>query len=249
MSSAPAPRPQRDAVEASLRRFEDMWKGGTVPPLVDYLPPLSANCRWQDDRGSREQIIELIGIDLEYRWRSPTEGNHAVIPAHPRLEDYAAAFPQLGSVTDWPAELIMAEYDARRLASDRIDPEEFTSRFPVQCQRLGSALNRRDAELFPPPSDAEAEAAPAAPVQAPVTLLESLQSLELLSLEQLTTIRTEISSGKCASGEALLNSLQQRGWLTAFQAEQLAQGRGAQLIQLSSSRAPICSSPCWPRGE
>ncbi len=56
-----------DAFESHILRFEEDWQRNGPVEIADYLdqPPALTS----QDR--RHLLIELIGIDLEFRWRKP----------------------------------------------------------------------------------------------------------------------------------------------------------------------------------
>src|SRR5271167_1683932 len=79
-------------LEQAVEAFEEAWQqtapAGAAPILEHFLPAPPA-----DDR---ELLLELIAVDLQYRWRQPPAAD-AQGP-RPRLEAYLARYPQLGSV-------------------------------------------------------------------------------------------------------------------------------------------------------
>ena len=65
-------------------------------------------------------LVQLVGIDLEWRWKTagvPAQQEIAAresLPLRPRLADYVARYPLLGPVEQLPCDLIVNEYYARR---------------------------------------------------------------------------------------------------------------------------------------
>ena len=114
----------RDDQEAWLRRFEDEWKAGSTPALDAFLPTLSP--RWQNDPALRDLVVELIAIDLEYRFR---RGDEAC------LEDYCGRH-SLGAMEALPLELPVAEYEARCLAGKPPEIESFLAQLPGRADSL-----------------------------------------------------------------------------------------------------------------
>jgi len=54
-------------VDDLLDRFDDTWHRQPIPDIAEYILPA-------ENAQNRELLIELIKIDLEYRWRArPTE--------------------------------------------------------------------------------------------------------------------------------------------------------------------------------
>jgi tetratricopeptide (TPR) repeat protein/tRNA A-37 threonylcarbamoyl transferase component Bud32 len=128
----------------TLDRFDAAWRNGEEPYIADYLPA--------DFPERRQVLVELVKIDLEYRWRRASAGaEHAGtdsrLHARPTLDEYAAASPELGSSEEWPIELIGEEYRTRRLWGDRPPRERFIERFPGRQPEVAAELKRVDAEL------------------------------------------------------------------------------------------------------
>jgi hypothetical protein len=85
-------------------------------------------------------LVELVKVDLEYRWQGDADRK--------RIEDYAREFPELaaGGV---PCDLIFEEYHIRRRADSSVTPEEYLERFPEQAEELLRLLHRRAAAAAP----------------------------------------------------------------------------------------------------
>jgi serine/threonine protein kinase/WD40 repeat protein len=206
--------------ERCLRRFEDEWRSGQAPALETFLPPLTE--RWQDDPVQRELVIELIAIDLEYRFRHVGEA---------RLEDYCLRF-SLGDVSSLPLEMIEAEHEARCHAGEGVDIEAFLARFPAQADALRPMLANRLTEPTLVAEIGEDTGRGETLVDAPgATVVSLLQSLDILEAEHRESLAQFIQSGTYPTGAAALTVAVERGWLTAFQAEQILAGRGEQLLQ------------------
>ncbi|MEV5839082.1 serine/threonine-protein kinase [Nocardia sp. NPDC052112] len=90
----------RTALAAVVARFSKAWASGSPPDLSAYLPRSPAE--------RRTILIELIKIDLEYRW----------LRYHfpKRLVDYRAEFGELRD-GPLPPELVYEEFHARRRSS------------------------------------------------------------------------------------------------------------------------------------
>ena len=75
--------------EEQLERFDAAWRRGDVPPLAAFLPP-------PGDPARPALLVELVKIDLEYRWRppGPATGPGATVVAL-LLEDYVERVPEL----------------------------------------------------------------------------------------------------------------------------------------------------------
>src|SRR5882757_9932460 len=101
-----------------LEQFEQAWQQGQPPALADFLPS-KAGKRPADDAARRSLLMELVKIDLEYRWRSPERKTNPrlsgiSLPFRPLLEDYVKRFPEMGTVQALPIELIGEEYRVRQ---------------------------------------------------------------------------------------------------------------------------------------
>jgi hypothetical protein len=127
--------------ERAVARFEEAWQGGGVPAVRDFLPPRRPRKphRRVNHADRRRLLLELVKIDLEYRWR--------LGPTRPVLEDYHAALSDLRTLETLPVELIAEEYRVRRRWGDQPAPHEYANRFPRQWAEVAGALAQIDAEL------------------------------------------------------------------------------------------------------
>ncbi|HTI51842.1 MAG TPA: serine/threonine-protein kinase [Planctomycetaceae bacterium] len=102
-----------------VERFLNVWETGNSPPdLAAFLPTAAPAVR-------RMTLIELIKVDLEYRWQS----------RRPRpLTDYVREFPELAD--DLPPDLVYEEFHIRKQAGEAVDVEEYLARFPQQAREL-----------------------------------------------------------------------------------------------------------------
>ncbi len=133
--NSPGPEPHSDKLNDACRRFEAAWRDGGQPNIDDYLGTDRAA------EGLRESLITLVGIDLEYRWRSAA-GEVAVVdeavemfilPGQPRLADYVARYPTLGPLKELPTELIAHEYWVRHRWGDRPGHDEYLATYGQHC--------------------------------------------------------------------------------------------------------------------
>ncbi len=109
-------------VEALVAAWEAA--GPDPPALAELVPAGPAGLR-------RLALVELIKVDLEYRWL------HRRTPR--RVEEYLADFPELaaGGV---PCDLLYEEYHVRKQAGQAPAPAEYFERFPRQAAELGRLL-------------------------------------------------------------------------------------------------------------
>jgi tRNA A-37 threonylcarbamoyl transferase component Bud32 len=82
---------------------------------------------------------------MEFRWRNGSAPLGS--PEAAKLEVYAAKFPELGRLDQFPLELIAEEYRVRRQWGDRPTHTDFLARFPVSAAQLELELLRVDREL------------------------------------------------------------------------------------------------------
>ena len=116
--------------ESRVLAFERAWRRGGPGEIADYPdrpPALRGMAR-------SRLLVELICIDLEFRWRSGARDRASREP--PRLESYAAKHPELGPFDRIPLELITQEYRVRWQWGDRPGHAEFLSRFPARREEI-----------------------------------------------------------------------------------------------------------------
>lgn len=109
-------------VDAFITRWEAEQK---PPPLAEFLPSEPPVLR-------RLALVELIKVDLEYRWQE----YHL-----PRtLAEYLAEFPELAAGGGVPCDLIYEEFHIRKQAGQPIDAQRYLEQFPQQAAELGKML-------------------------------------------------------------------------------------------------------------
>ncbi|MCC7421168.1 MAG: serine/threonine protein kinase [Planctomycetaceae bacterium] len=114
------------ALAEILEEFIERWEAcdGVTPPTLSGLVPGQGEAR-------RITLIELIKIDLEYRWLKHN---------FPRkMEEYISDFPELHE-DGLPIDLLYEEFHIRRQSGLNVDPEEFLVRFPEQASELARLL-------------------------------------------------------------------------------------------------------------
>jgi serine/threonine-protein kinase len=146
----------RDTLWVLLERFEVAWCEGDAPRIDEYLVELGSAGPDPEPSSRCALLEELIKIDLEYRWRRAgissnigveTSGPCGLLPLRPRLEDYVACYPELGTPEFLPVTLIREEYRVRRRWGDRPDHAEYADRFRGRGDPLRDALSAVDVEL------------------------------------------------------------------------------------------------------
>jgi eukaryotic-like serine/threonine-protein kinase len=114
-----------------VEAFIDAWEHGAEPPSPrEFLPADALPVR-------RMTLVELIKVDLEYRWihrRTPRT-----------IEEYFGDYPELAR--DFPADLIYEEYHIRHRAGDPVSPEDYLVRFPQRAAELKRLFGLNPAEL------------------------------------------------------------------------------------------------------
>lgn len=125
-----------DDVETRISAFEHAWRRQGPADLAEFL-----------DRPTRlgaedrlRLLVELICVDLEFRWKNREE-------SRPLVETYGARFPELGTLGEISTEIIGQEYRVRRQWGDRPSHAEYASRFPSRREPLRAELTRIDREL------------------------------------------------------------------------------------------------------
>jgi tRNA A-37 threonylcarbamoyl transferase component Bud32 len=130
-----------DDFESRVLGFERAWQRNAPPEITDYLEPPGGPSGTE----RRRLLVELIAVDLEFRWRDGSRDPGAQQGA--MLESYAARFPELGSLEEWPLELIGEEYRVRRRWGDRPSHADFLLRFAARREPIQAELARIDHEL------------------------------------------------------------------------------------------------------
>jgi tRNA A-37 threonylcarbamoyl transferase component Bud32 len=130
-----------DPTEAVIDRFEEEWRSGGRPSLTAALASAAGQC---DSRAMRELALELVKIDLEYRWKAARAAGR---PAALRLEGYARRMPLLGASERLPLDLVAEEYRVRKRWGDAPPASEYFARFVHPRREIIAALDRVDSEL------------------------------------------------------------------------------------------------------
>ncbi len=127
MPSSSTPEPPGDGMpdlQKLVSRFEQAWqqadRAGHDVDLDAFLPR-------NGDRLRLPALYQLIGVDLEHRWKRGQKVE---------LESYLYRFSELGSLGVLPTELILREYRIRHAHGDCPAPEVYRARFPGRYARL-----------------------------------------------------------------------------------------------------------------
>jgi hypothetical protein len=199
------------AWEALLDRFDQAWRTGP-PPSVEALLREAAPA---NHAAELSLLGELIKLDLEYRWRTGV----SVL-----VEAYGQRFPRLPGAPGF-FEVVLAEYWARLQWGDRPAHEDYLRRFPSQAAQLAKGLSELDARLA-----AEFPRQPTTkPAMTSGALWQWMQTRPFLTAPQRDQLTREFAA-QLGDSQALARELIRRGWLTPYQANQLLQGRGQDLL-------------------
>lgn len=221
LTEAPGNARTRDP-ETLLEEFDLLWRNGSPVRIETLLAKVAGAVR-------AKLLVELIKIELEYRWRKP--GGY-----RPMLEDYVVRFPELGPPGRLPADLIGEEYRVRQRWGDRPGHQEYGVRFSGHSLGLEQLLRRIDSDLtaefqrtdrvqsHPETIRSIPWAEPVQPLNTPAELIEFFGQHQLLSPQQLADLNVQVSL------PTLARELARRGWLTLYQLNHLLSGRGPQLL-------------------
>ncbi len=129
-------------IQARVASFEQCWLADASPNIEHYLFENSP----ENKQINCELLIELICIDLEFRWSN--KFNRGIMPRDWwKLDVYIARFSELLSATDLPLELIGEEYRVRQRWGDKPTHDSFLSRFVNRREELAALLTNIDREM------------------------------------------------------------------------------------------------------
>lgn len=106
-------------LEQGLQLFKQNW---TETLMAETLGQMTA-----DHPLRYPSTVEMTWLDLRQRWK---QGQRITI------EEYLAAYPELGSVHTVSVDLIRWEYKVRKANGDRVEVEEYARRFPNQYEEF-----------------------------------------------------------------------------------------------------------------
>ena len=129
------PNCESNEFDLTIDRFESLWYAGHVPDLKEFLSNDTSESLLSR---KGDLLVELVMVDIEYRWRrKDAKRGNSRFPAHPVVEDYIAAFPELSSTNDL-SKVIASEYRTRHRWGDQPAHDEYRTRFPKlagACQK------------------------------------------------------------------------------------------------------------------
>jgi serine/threonine protein kinase len=168
----------RERIDLVCDRFEAAWQSGQPPRIEDYLV---MGTPAEGSPFARQLLIELVAIDLQYRWLPPACGSvDAATPVYHRtsdedthpataplarlhhLEDYVGRYPLLGPLSEIPFHLIAREYRLRRQSGEQPDHGEYLARFGRHRAGLTELLSRIDQEFAEDAGEDSVQAEPTA---------------------------------------------------------------------------------------
>ncbi len=122
-----------EILASHLEAFLNQWEAdGIGPGLADHLPPAVGPQR-------RMVLIELIKVDLEYRYQA----DGPVL----RLEDYLAEYPELGEPDGMPVDLIYEEQHIRNsVTGETTNVKDCIARFPDRAAEIARVFQLEEAD-------------------------------------------------------------------------------------------------------
>ncbi|HET6324996.1 MAG TPA: serine/threonine-protein kinase [Planctomycetaceae bacterium] len=120
-----AARESMDVLARQLDAFVGAWESTTSPPDLKPFLPAAGEIR-------RLTLVELIKVDLEYRWLSRD--------CPKRISEYFTEFPELVQ-NRIPCDLIYEEFHIRKQSGQPVDAEEYLHDFPGHEAEIASILN------------------------------------------------------------------------------------------------------------
>lgn len=111
-------------VDSGVEQLVADWESsGSPAALSEYLPDTAAI--------RRAALVELIKVDLEYRWLRSGQPK--------RLADYCLEFPEL-LAEPLPADLLYEEFRVRRDSGDKVEADDYLKAYPTQANRFEGLL-------------------------------------------------------------------------------------------------------------
>ena len=134
----------RDDFEQIVSEFEHAWRNGQAPRIDQVI----ANADIAAKTSCNDLLVELVAIDMEYRWRIGWQDAETRGPSTStnvgqvawQLERYVALFPGLEN-DEVIRELVVEEFRARQQWGDQPNVEEYVSRFGPIAEAVLPELN------------------------------------------------------------------------------------------------------------
>lgn len=123
-------------LDSLIDNFEAAWQDGSPVTILQHLTVDSTDERYVP------LLVELVKVDLEYRWRFNSGRMTDSFPIRPRVEDYLQRFPALSDHEDVVLDLIGEEFRVARRNGESATTETYTHRFANYAGRLPTYLNR-----------------------------------------------------------------------------------------------------------
>jgi serine/threonine protein kinase/WD40 repeat protein len=136
-----------DSFLAAVNAFESAWRSNAPPEIDAVVDRLLVEIDGASRTEIQRQLLALVRIDLEYRWRrtsgSDESGRDALF-----VEEYARLIPGFLSPEEIQIALILHEYRCRLSGAYRPPVEEYIRRFPAHALALAEeiALITKEAE-------------------------------------------------------------------------------------------------------
>ncbi len=154
--------------EQLIDEFDVAWRNDEQPDIDTFLARRPAASSASGRLARNGVLVELVKIDLEYRWRQAHRKSKIRNPkpemrqgsAPPLIEQYEKRFPSLSLTGQRRIELAAEEYRVRRIWGDLPNKSEYSDRFPEIESELSLSLEQIDGEL----------AADTLPADSPATL-------------------------------------------------------------------------------
>ena len=156
---------QQSLLARAINQFAESWDRSNPPALDTFLATITTSLPLREET-IRRLMIEVIQIDLSQRWSSvnPTDSTNDAITVvsdtkstiaaqkdppvdHWLLEQYVKVLPQLGDLDDFPLELIISEYKARRRWGAHPQVAEYAERFGRDIGKLKRILAHVEKDL------------------------------------------------------------------------------------------------------
>jgi serine/threonine protein kinase len=138
---------ERNRLESLLLEFEGDWKSESLAKF-EQMASVHPNKAFR-----HVALMELVKIDMQRRWS---------IGEPRRLETYLEQYSQLGDSASVPAELVAAEFEARRNTDSDLSWNDYAARFPKQCERAQVIVQQWQDSLDPGASDSASLGTPRA---------------------------------------------------------------------------------------